>query len=174
MIRTRHVREFSDPRRPPPSGRFVRMIRARQELALAMPAAFAMLLAPGCNTGATPTFPTPSVRAAFGESFVLRVGDLGLVAGADQYIYLSVLALGLDSRCPEGQACTDPGHLEISFEVETPDTRTSVAMRAPPRGGTARSLGKFEIRIHDVAPGGRGERIPTVDYQFLVSVTLEE
>ncbi len=141
---------------------------------------FALLLLaaggnPGCNPGAaTPTFPTPNVRVGFGDPFVLRVGDLGLVAGTGSYLYLSVLSLGLDSRCPEGATCAEPGFLDVSLEVETAETRTTVRMQAPPQGEATRTFGDFEIRILRVAPEGSAERIPTVDYRLLLSVTLKE
>ena len=136
--------------------------------------ALAALLLGGCNTNSTPTFPTPDFQVPLGEAFVLRVGDLGLIAAPGQYLYLSVLTLGLDSRCPPEATCADPGFLEISFEVETAESQSSIQMRAPPEGETTRSFGDFRIRIHRVAPPGQRTRIPTTDYQFLMSVTLGE
>jgi len=136
--------------------------------------ALAALLLGGCNTNSTPTFPTPDFQAPFDQQFVLRVGDLGLVAGPGQYLYLSVLAVGQDSRCPPETACAEPGFLDVSFEIETAETRSSITMRAPPEGEAVRSFEDFRIRIHAVAPPGQQIRIPTTDYRLLMSVALAE
>ncbi len=136
--------------------------------------ALGALLLGGCNTNSTPTFPAPDFRAPFGQQFVLRVGDLGLVAGPEQYLYLSVLTLGQDSRCPPEATCAEAGFLEVSFEIETTESRSSITMRVPPEADAVRSYQGFRIRIHAVVPPGQQARIPTTDYQLLMSVTLAE
>ncbi len=134
--------------------------------------ALAALALAGCGTSTTSSLPTPTFQAPFDAPFVLRAGDLGLIAGAGQYLYISVLHVGQDSRCAAGATCADPGYLEISFDVETATLQNSLAMSVPTSGETTRTFEGLEIRMLGVEPTAQTERILAIDYRFLMSVSI--
>lgn len=130
------------------------------------------LLAPGCNTGATPgALPVPDFQAPLNASFPLRAGDVGYVQGQNDYLYISVQSLGADNRCPPESACDEPGFLEVFLELETSESQGAVGMRVPSSGDAVGTFQGFEIRILGAAPPGRTTRIPTTEYVFLISVS---
>ena len=130
--------------------------------------ALAALALAGCGTSTTSSLPTPTFQAPFDAPFVLRAGDLGLIAGAGQYLYISVLHVGQDSRCAAGATCADPGYLEISFDVETATLQNSLAMSVPTSGETTRTFrGARDPDARSRADGADGadpgDRLPVPD-----------
>ena len=148
------------------------MLRPQVRRAGALGMVFAGLLSSGCNTGTTPGFPTPDFQAPLETTFALRPGDLGYVQGPQDFLYVSVQSVGLDSRCPPEATCDDPGFVEVAFELETVEAQGSGAMQIPPEGEGVITYRGFEIRGHEVQPPGRSSRIPLSEYVFLISVSL--
>jgi len=124
----------------------------------------------GCNTSNTPAFPEPDLQVLAGAPFLLRVGDLALVAGAGSYVYVSVQSVGVDTRCPPEETCAEPGYLELNLDLETDESQGAVGMRIPKDQPTSRSFRGFELTIHEVQPPGRASRIPPIVYVFLMTV----
>ncbi len=127
--------------------------------------------ASGCNSGTTPGFPAPDFQVSLGEPFALRAGNLALVTGGSDFLYLSVQTVGLDTRCPPGSACEAPGHLDLQLELETTESQGSAGFRVPPDGQAVATYRSFEIRILEVAPPGSASRILPTEYIFLLSVS---
>lgn len=145
--------------------------RARRANALGL-LFIAGLLAPGCNTGATPgALPVPDFQAPLNTSFPLRAGDVGYVQGNGDYLYISVQSLGADNRCPPESSCDEPGFLEVFLELETSESQGAIGFRVPPEGSAVGTFHGFEIRVVGAAPPGRATRIPPTDYVFLISVS---
>lgn len=144
------------------SGRIVRGFAAAGLLA--------GLAAGGCNTSTTATLPTPDFRAAAGASFPLRAGDLGLVVGSTNYLFVSLSSVGLDTRCPPAETCDSPGFLDLDLDLETRDNLGSLRLRVPESGESVGTHGAFEIRTHRVEPAGRRGPIPVTDYVVEMSV----
>lgn len=134
----------------------------------------AVLTLPGCNTSATTTLPTPDFRASAGAEFPLRAGELGLIVGAANYLFISVSSVGLDTRCPPAATCEDSGFLDLNLDLETRDNLGSLRLRIPPGGETVGTYGPFEIRSHRVQPDGRTALIPLTDYVVVLSATERE
>ena len=130
-------------------------------------------LLPGCNTAATPSLPAADFRAEVGVRFPLRAGDLGLVIGATNYLYVSIGSVGLDGRCL-AEPCEESGYLELALEVEDRERQGAVRLRLGGGGAVAGSFSNFEIRGHEVAPAPRAGRIPLTDYVVVLSVTERE
>jgi hypothetical protein len=146
------------------------MIGFRRAVALGLLAAG--LSAAGCNTGTTPGFPTPDLQAPLDAPFALRAGELAYVQGPSSFLYLSVRSVGIDSRCPPGTTCDEPGSLEVILELETLENQGSAAFHVPPTGSAVATYQGFEIRILEAQPPGSESRILPTDYAFLVSVAL--
>lgn len=145
--------------------------RARRANALGL-LFIAGLLAPGCNTGATPgALPVPDFQVPLGTPFPLRAGDVGYVQGNGDYLYISVQSLGADNRCPPESSCDEPGFLEVFLELETSESQGAIGFRVPPEGSAVGTFHGFEIRVVGAAPPGRATRIPPTDYVFLISVS---
>lgn len=126
----------------------------------------------GCNPGTTPGFPTPDFQAPLDTPFPMRAGDLALVAQAGQFLYLSVQSIGLDSRCPPGSTCDEPGFVELFLELETAESQGATRFQVPPNGNAVATFQGFEIRVLEAQPPGSGSRIPPTDYIFLMTVSL--
>lgn len=126
----------------------------------------------GCNTGTTPGFPTPDFQAPLDTRFPIRAGDLGLVTSANQFLYLSVQSIGVDTRCPPGSDCGEPGFLEVFLELETAESQGATRVQVPPSGTAVATFQGFEIRVHEAQPPGMANRILPTDYIFLMSVSL--
>lgn len=133
-----------------------------------------VLLSANCNTSATATLPTPDFRASAGASFPLRAGELGLVVGAANYLFISMSSVGLDTRCPPAETCEDPGFLDLNLDLETRDNLGALRLRVPPGGETVGTYGAFEIRTHRVEPDGRTALIPLIEYVVVLSATERE
>lgn len=127
----------------------------------------------GCNTAATPSLPAANFRAEPGVRFPLRAGELGLVIGATNYLYVSIGSVGIDQRCG-AETCEEPGYVEFDLEVEDRERQGSVRLRIDDGGAGAGNFSNFEIRSHQVQPAPRGGRIPLVDYVVLLSVSERE
>lgn len=142
--------------------------------AVRLPAGTTLLLAAlplaGCETSATPEFPQPDFRVSAGEPFALRAGDLGLVIGADSYLYLSIQSLGADSRCPPATSCGEPGFLDLNLELETAETQGAIRLQVPPSGEAVGTYRSFEIRVLEARPPGSPTRILPTEYALLMSV----
>jgi len=130
-------------------------------------------VSPGCNTAATPSLPAADFRAEVGVRFPLRAGDLGLVIGATNYLYVSIGSVGLDGRCL-AEPCEASGYVELALEVEDRERQGAVRLRLGGAGAGAGSFSNFEIRGHEVAPAPRAGRIPLTDYVVVLSVTERE
>lgn len=154
--------QLQAPNRPGP-GRIVRGFAGAGLLA--------GLVAGGCNTSTTATLPTPDFRAAAGASFPLRAGDLGLVVGSANYLFVSLSSVGLDTRCPPAETCDSPGFLDLHLDLETRDNLGSLRLRVPESGESVGTHGAFEIRTHRVEPAGRAGPIPITDYVVEMSVS---
>lgn len=126
----------------------------------------------GCNPGTTPGFPVPDFQAPLDTAFAIRAGDLGLVTGQGAFLYLSVQSIGVDSRCPPGATCDEPGVLELVLELETAESQGSTRMQISRDGHAVSTFRGFEIRVLEVQPPGAANRIPPTDYIFLMSVSL--
>ena len=124
----------------------------------------------GCDTSATPAFPQPDFQVSAGEPFAIRAGDLGLVVSPNSYLYLSIQSLGADSRCPPEASCVEPGFLDLNLELETAETRGAIRMQVPPGGEAVATYQSFEIRVLEARPPGSPNRIPPIEYAFLMSV----
>ena len=126
----------------------------------------------GCSPGTTPGFPAPDFQAPLQTPFALRAGDLGYIQGTDDFLYLSIQSVGIDSRCPPESTCDEPGFVEVILELETAAAQGSAGMQIPPSGDAVITYRGFEIRAHEVQPPGSASRIPPSDYFFLMSVSL--
>lgn len=128
----------------------------------------------GCNTSATPSLPTPDFRAPAGTEFLLRAGDLGLVVGAANYLFIGLSSVGIDTRCPPGETCETPGFLDLNLDIETRENLGSLRLRVPPDGASVGTYGPFEIRTHGVQPDGSADLIPLTEYVVRLSATERE
>ena len=128
---------------------------------------------PGCNTAATPSLPAPNFRAEVGVRFPLRAGELGLVIGRTNYLYVSLGGVGIDRRCL-AEPCEEPGYVEIDLEVEDNSRQGAVRLRIDDEGTASGNFSDFEIHSHQVEPAPRDGRIPLVDYVVLLSVGERE
>ena len=146
-------------------------LRSRSVGALGLMLAAGLAFA-GCNTGTTPGLPAPDFQAPLETSFPIRVGDLGYVQSPADFLYISVLSVGADNRCPPGNTCREPGSLELALELETSVSQGSIGIQVPPSGKAVGTYQTFEIRIHEVTPPGRVGRILPTEYVFLMSVGL--
>lgn len=130
-------------------------------------------LLPGCNTAATPSLPAADFRAEAGVRFPLRAGELGLVIGPTNYLYVSIGSVGLDGRCAAAP-CDGPGYVELDLEVEDRERQGAVRLRIDDGGSGAGNFANFQIRAHEVAPAPRAGRIPLIDYVVVLSVSERE
>ena len=128
----------------------------------------------GCNTSATPSLPTPDFRVSAGAEFLLRVGDLGLVVGAANYLFIGLGSVGIDTRCPPAETCETPGFLDLNLDIETQENLGSLRLRVPPDGASVGTYGPFEIRTHGVQPDGSADLIPLTEYVVRLSATERE
>ena len=138
--------------------------------------AAALLLAtglswPACDPSTTAAFPTPDFQVRPDERFAIRAGDLGLVTGAEGFLYVSIQSVGADSRCPPGDTCETPGLLALNLELETSESQGALRLQIPPAGMAVGTFQGFEIRVLEAAPPGSPMRILPTDYAFLMIVS---
>lgn len=124
----------------------------------------------GCNPTTTPAYPVPDIEALPGDFFPLRAGDLALVYGSGEFLYLSVRTIGVDTRCPPDAECAEPGFVLVDLELEDTTRQGAAQLRIPPSGEAVATFGAFEIHSLQVEPPGSAERILPADYLFVLQV----
>ncbi len=123
-----------------------------------------------CNTTTTPSYPQPDFQTAPGQPFVLRAGDLALVFGSGEFLYVSVQGVGADTRCPESATCDEPGFLELRLELETSEQQGAITLSVSDGEEAVGTYRAFEIRVLDMEPPGREAQILPTEYSFLMVV----
>ena len=133
--------------------------------------AVALSLVSACTPSSTPAYPTPDIQAGAGDPFPLRAGDLALVSAQGDFLYVSVQSIGLDTRCPPGAECAEPGYLLVSLELEDSTRQGAAQLAVPPSGQAVITFGAFEIQSLRVEPPGSASRILPTDYILVLRVT---
>ena len=159
-----------DGRLDSPPMRVLRPLRPAAGAALGAAVLAAAMPGSGCSPGTTPTYPQPDIQAVVGEAFPMRAGYLALVLAPNAFLYLSVQSVGVDTRCPAGASCDEPGFIELRLELESATSQSAVALQVSEEGQAVATYQGFEIRVLDARPEGRAERILPTEYLFVMSV----
>lgn len=109
----------------------------------------------------------PSVRAGYGESFVLALGETAEVGDAYRVRFDRVSE---DSRCPADARCVQAGNAAAAFGVESERGSATLTLHTDRAPRSAAAMGG-ELTLMDLAPlPATGVEPDSADYRATVIV----